>query len=144
MPSSIYLTHFSANFKNAWFVTWLTQVACELQHNKTKKMMCAQQRLGSAWASAQSDLSLCCMLNGKLRTQPFLCGQADQSSRGTQVILLVLSCIGSCVYFNSWFHVSSLNSCEKDKKNDLVVLRLNVPVNNFSVMSGRSHRFLGN
>ena len=27
---------------------------------------------------------------------------------------------------------------------DLVVLRLNVPVNNFSVMSGRSHRFLGN
>ena len=26
----------------------------------------------------------------------------------------------------------------------LVVLRFNVPVNNFSVMSGRSHRFLGN
>ena len=26
----------------------------------------------------------------------------------------------------------------------LVVLRLNVPVNNFSVMLGRSHRFLGN
>ena len=26
----------------------------------------------------------------------------------------------------------------------LVVLRLNVPVNNFTVMSGRSHRFLGN
>ena len=26
----------------------------------------------------------------------------------------------------------------------LVVLRLNVPVNKFSVMSGRSHRFLGN
>ena len=26
----------------------------------------------------------------------------------------------------------------------LVVLRLNVPVNNFSVRSGRSHRFLGN
>ena len=27
---------------------------------------------------------------------------------------------------------------------DLFVLRLNIPVNNFSVMSGRSHRFLGN
>ena len=26
----------------------------------------------------------------------------------------------------------------------LFVLRLNVPFNNFSVMSGRSHRFLGN
>ena len=25
----------------------------------------------------------------------------------------------------------------------MFVLRLNVPVNNFSVMSGRSHRFLG-
>ena len=44
---------------------------------------------------------------------------------------------------------------EKDKNNMFVydikvgrcflfVLRLNVPVNNFSVMSGRSHRFLGN
>ena len=29
-------------------------------------------------------------------------------------------------------------------KHCLFVLRLNVPVNNFSVMSGRSHRFLGN
>ena len=28
-------------------------------------------------------------------------------------------------------------------KNCLFVLRLNVPVNNFSVMSRRSHRFLG-
>ena len=26
----------------------------------------------------------------------------------------------------------------------LFVLKFNVPVNNFSVMSGRSHRFLGN
>ena len=26
--------------------------------------MCAQQRLRSAWASAQSDQSLCCVLNG--------------------------------------------------------------------------------
>ena len=29
-------------------------------------------------------------------------------------------------------------------KMSLFVLRLNVPVNNFSVMSGRSHHFLGN
>ena len=33
---------------------------------------------------------------------------------------------------------------KEDKWDWLVVLRLNVPVNNFSVMSGRSHRFLGN
>ena len=31
-----------------------------------------------------------------------------------------------------------------DEAVDLFVLRLNVPVNNFSVMSGWSHRFLGN
>ena len=33
---------------------------------------------------------------------------------------------------------------EKPLPGWLVVLRLNVPVNNFSVISGRSHRFLGN
>ena len=33
---------------------------------------------------------------------------------------------------------------EDTEVGDLFVLRLNVPVNNFSVMSGRSHRFLGN
>ena len=36
------------------------------------------------------------------------------------------------------------NSTASLKVGWLVVLRLNVPVNNFSVMSGRSHRFLGN
>ena len=39
------------------------------------------------------------------------------------------------------FSCKSLNQCWLVV---LVVLRLNVPVNNFSVMSGRSHRFLGN
>ena len=34
-------------------------------------------------------------------------------------------------------------SCKIQLVGWLVVLRLNVPVNNFSVMSGRSHRFLG-
>ena len=41
------------------------------------------------------------------------------------------------------FSSSSINSSTKDLL-ILFVLRLNVPVNNFSVMSGRSHRFLGN
>ena len=35
-------------------------------------------------------------------------------------------------------------SCPQNQKGNLFVLRFNVPVNNFSVMSGRSHRFLGN
>ena len=36
---------------------------------KPTKWPCPQQRLRSAWASAQSDQSLRCALNGKLRTQ---------------------------------------------------------------------------
>ena len=35
-------------------------------------------------------------------------------------------------------------SCHSNRVGWLVVLRLNVLVNNFLVMSGRSHRFLGN
>ena len=38
---------------------------------KPTKWMCAQQRLRSAWASAQSDQSLRCALSGWLRTQAF-------------------------------------------------------------------------
>ena len=47
-------------------------------------------------------------------------------------------------------YLEMLRACEEEAimpmefSEDLVVLRLNVPVNNFSVMSGRSHRFLGN
>ena len=41
--------------------------------------------------------------------------------------------------------VTSHNNCSTGwLKIDYFMLRLNVPVNNFSVMSGRSHRFLGN
>ena len=36
----------------------------EPQHDKTNKMMCAQRRLRSAWASALSDESLRCALSG--------------------------------------------------------------------------------
>ena len=34
--------------------------------------MCTQRRLRSAWASAQSDQSLCCALYGWIRTQSFV------------------------------------------------------------------------
>ena len=34
------------------------------QHDKTNKVLCAQRRLRSAWATAQSDQSLRCVLNG--------------------------------------------------------------------------------
>ena len=38
---------------------------------KPTKWVCAKRRLRSAWASAQSDQSLRCALNGSLRTQGF-------------------------------------------------------------------------
>ena len=41
-------------------------------------------------------------------------------------------------------NISYKDHVTNEKVGWLVVLRLNVPVNNFSVMSGRSHRFLGN
>ena len=40
-------------------------------HDKPTKWLCAQRRLRSAWASAQSDQSLHCLLSGLLRTQCF-------------------------------------------------------------------------
>ena len=43
------------------------------------------------------------------------------------------------------FHAVCIKMCSFPNTYRLVGwLRLNVPVNNFSVMSGRSHRFLGN
>ena len=38
--------------------------ADEPSHDKMNKWLCAQRRLRSAWASAQYDQSLCCVLNG--------------------------------------------------------------------------------
>ena len=69
--------------------------------------MCAQRRLRSAWASAQSDQSLRCALNGQLRTPAFLmrtaktlirlggCPGWSESSLGAHALLLVLSWGGS-------------------------------------------------
>ena len=63
---------------------------------KPTKWVCAQRRLRSAWASAQSDQSLRCALNGKLRTQFFFmrtakslirlggCPGSSESSLGAQ------------------------------------------------------------
>ena len=45
-------------------------------------------------------------------------------------------CIVNLTYAKSKFSINVTNVC-------LFVLRLNVPVNNFSVMSGRSQLFLG-
>ena len=84
---------------------------CSMSNLMTKptKWPCAQRRLGSAWASAQSDQSLCYSLNGWLRTQASFmrtgktlirlggCPGWSESSLGAHAILLVLSWGGSYV-----------------------------------------------
>ena len=74
---------------------------------KPTKWLCAQPRLRSVWASAQSDQSLRCAFNGYLRTQAFFtrtaktqirlggCPGWSESSLGAHAISLVLSRCGS-------------------------------------------------
>ena len=76
-----------------WAASWQNQ----------QNGMCAQRRLRSAWASAQSDQSLRCAFSWLLRTQSFLvrtaktqirlggCPGWSESSLGAHAILLVLS-----------------------------------------------------
>ena len=83
---------------------------------KPTKWVWVQRRLRSAWASPQSDQSLRCALNGKLRAQGFFIWteKTDQTGRmpwliwvfpGRTLTLLVLSYRGS-------FHIYSIfNGC---------------------------------
>ena len=78
---------------------------------KPTKWVCAQRRLRSAWASAQSDQSLRCAFSGQLRTQDFFMRTAKTLIRlmprliwvftGRTLSLLVLSCRGSFAYFSA-------------------------------------------
>ena len=68
--------------KNEYDIYSLNQVTFrwdtyEPHRDKTNKMACAPSE-DSAWASAQSDQSLHCALNGYLRTQAFFTGRTCQ------------------------------------------------------------------
>ena len=92
---------------------------------KPTKWLCTQRRLRSAWASAQSDQSLCCLLNGWLRAQAFFmwtaktlirlgrCPGWSQSSLGAHAILLVLTWGGSDVS-PKIFHIFTVHTSFKD------------------------------
>ena len=60
----------------------------EPQHDKTDKMMCAQGRLRSAWASAYSDQSIHCVLSEKLRTMVSSCNSEDSDQTGQMPSLI--------------------------------------------------------
>ena len=74
---------------------------------KPTKWVCAQRRLESAWASAQSDQCLCCALSWVAKNPSFLHADSEDSDQLRQMprlirvlarrslILLVLSCRGS-------------------------------------------------
>ena len=95
--------------------------------DKTNKMMCAQRSPRSTCTSAQSDQSLCCELSGKPRTQGFFmrtaktlirldgCPGWPESSLGAHIILLVLSCCGSCLV--SIFYMLNIKLCLVGKHN---------------------------
>ena len=92
-----------------WRQIFLWQSLLSRNMTKPTKWVCAQQRLRSTWASAQSDQSFRCTLNGKLRTEAFFmrtaktpirlnrCRRWSESSLGAHVILLVLSCCDSFI-----------------------------------------------
>ena len=67
-----YLSNSRLAHKTDWWLLWvLWPIQYYMSRDMTKptKWLCAKQRLRSAWASAQSDQSLRCALNGYLRTQ---------------------------------------------------------------------------
>ena len=59
---------FGTHYWSLLFMNRLGNVIWAASWQKQQNDMCAQRRLRSAWASAQSDQSLCCALNGWLRT----------------------------------------------------------------------------
>ena len=89
---------------------------------KPTKWLCAQRRLRSAWASAQSDQSSLSAWRklGSLATHWTHSEDTDQTGRmprliwvftGRTVTLLVLSCRGSNLYSQTWKHSDTINNC---------------------------------
>ena len=62
----------------------------EPPHDKTQQNdLCAQRRLRSAWASAQSDQSLRCALNWVAKAQSFLHADSKESYQTGQIPRLI-------------------------------------------------------
>ena len=103
------------NFRNNftwWSFSSLCDTIHEPRHDKTNKWGCAQWRLRSVWASAQSDQSLLCA-QWVAKDQSFLHADSEDSDQtglmlrliwvfaGRTLNVLVLSCLGSHVNDNN-------------------------------------------
>ena len=106
---------------------------------KPTKWLCTQWRLRSAWASTQSDQSLCCALNGQLRTQGFFMRTAKALIRlggcpgwsetdGCTLILLVFSCRSSFVR-NFKILGSAIKWCSREILNRKRFIQTNTNLN---------------
>ena len=97
------------------------------------------------------------LLCSKMKNRRFLnccASEANKKNLSDINIKKAISCLNSMIFpwfyiifqiprvFHAWKYFQPFSRFSRVCW--LVVLRLNVPVNNFSVMSGRSHRFLGN
>ena len=105
---------------------------------KPTKWVCAQRKLGSAWASAQSDQSSLSAWgnHGSLATHWAHCEYSDQTGRmprlirdfaGRTLILLVLSCRGSTVlHVNKAisFEIRRIGMCSQCHLSDKMIFKL--------------------
>ena len=69
---------------------------------KPTRWLCAQWRLRSAWASAQSDQSLRCALSEKLRTQAFFKRTAKTDQTGGMPRLIWVFAGRTCTDSEDW------------------------------------------
>ena len=103
-----------------WFLKWFQDENWAMAWQNQQNDLCAQRRLRSAWASAQSDQGQRCLpetkLGPKLPTECTAktlirlggCPGWSESSLGTKVILLVLVCGGSKCFFLESTHAAHI------------------------------------
>ena len=88
----------------------------EWPHDKTNKMACTPSEDRSAWASAQSDQSLCCELSGMLRTYAFFMRTAKTLIRLGRcwfchvVAQLCFSDLFKCFHFKKAYLIAHISS----------------------------------
>ena len=108
-----------------WAAAWQNQ----------RKGMCAQRRLRSAWASAQSDQSLCWAFNGKLRTQGIFMWTAKTDQTGWMPRLISVFCWVHISFWHAVAHLSSGLSCPYDYSVHTSSVHTTVPSYNCSVLT---------
>ena len=85
---------------------------------KQTKWLCAQRRLRSAWASAQSDQSLRCALSGYPRTQAFFMRTAKTDQTGRKPRLIWVFARRTCHFVGFVMRLICVSVSEKEPLTD--------------------------